>query len=244
MFASHTQRKKAFTLIELSVVIVIIGLIVAGIVSGTNLVRQAKLIAITKDVNRYVASINSFKLLYNALPGDIKNASSYFPGANDGNGNNFINWQGTDYEDKLAWQHLALANLINGKYSGSGSGPPYVAGVTVPSGPLPRSAYWLTEAVASNPFSDIWGYGGTNIQFAAQIGSGSSNYPIGPIITAIEAYAIDKKIDDGLPNKGTFMARNGVFAVNPCTSSSAPYTYITSSSDLSCRIFFFISSKR
>jgi prepilin-type N-terminal cleavage/methylation domain-containing protein len=58
-----------FTLIELSIVIVIIGLIVAGVVAGQSLVKQSKLYSIITDVSRYKVSVNTFRLTYNAIPG-------------------------------------------------------------------------------------------------------------------------------------------------------------------------------
>lgn len=92
------DKQQGFTLVELSIVIVIIGLIVAGIVGGQTLVKQAQLRSVYADANKYKVAINAFKLEYNQLPGDMDNAHDYWPGCNsgataaqcNGNGNKLI----------------------------------------------------------------------------------------------------------------------------------------------------------
>lgn len=60
--------RQGFTLLELSIVIVIIGLIVAGISAGQSLVRQASLRSVISDVDKFRTAKNSFKLAYDANP--------------------------------------------------------------------------------------------------------------------------------------------------------------------------------
>lgn len=88
------MRNSGFTLLELSIVIVIIGLIVAGISAGQSLVRQAQLRQFTSNINQYKVAINSFTLQYDALPGDMDNTTSYWPTAStaDGNGDGNVNF--------------------------------------------------------------------------------------------------------------------------------------------------------
>ena len=63
-----TMSKKGFTLLELSIVIVVIGLIVAGISAGQSLVRQASLKSLISERDQYTTAVNTYKLQYNALP--------------------------------------------------------------------------------------------------------------------------------------------------------------------------------
>lgn len=138
---------QGFTLIELSVVIVIIGLIVAGIVAGQSLVKQAQLRGIVSDVSKYSSAHNTFILQYNARAGDMSNASDFWPGCNSGQTNAQCNGDGnrqvfvdTDLADNEAlhyWQHLSLAKIINGSYSGTASSAgtwvaTHVTGVNAP----------------------------------------------------------------------------------------------------------------
>ena len=69
--------KAAFTLIEISIVLVIIGLIVGGVLVGRDLIRSAELQTIITDKNKYITAVNTFRTKYNELPGDMKTATTY-----------------------------------------------------------------------------------------------------------------------------------------------------------------------
>ena len=69
-------NKKAFSLVELSIVLVILGLLVGGILSGQSLIRAAQLRSVTADYTRFVTAVNTFRDKYFALPGDMTNAQS------------------------------------------------------------------------------------------------------------------------------------------------------------------------
>ncbi len=126
-----------FTLIELSLVLVIIGLLVGGVLVGRDLIETASLRAYISQIQKYNAAVNAFKLKYNCVPGDCASASSYSLGSN-GNGNSMItgvitepSWSNADYRINLAdtttsvylgccggteanntWIHLRAANMI------------------------------------------------------------------------------------------------------------------------------------
>jgi len=119
---------KGFTLIELSIVLIIIGLIVAGIVGGQALIHSAKLQSVISDIDRFRVAIATFEMQYDALPGDLVNAREYWPDCLDdvpntcnGNGNNLINHNAGFYEHTRTWEHISLAGLIPGKYRGDGT---------------------------------------------------------------------------------------------------------------------------
>ena len=134
--------RAAFTLIEISIVLVIIGLISAGIAIGRSITESSALQSTVADFEMYRQSVLSYKEKYGELPGDHSNATSLTstdagcanPTASDtitsatcnGNGDGMIgdstgNPLGafTTYNEQLlVWQHLMNAGLIKGKYNG------------------------------------------------------------------------------------------------------------------------------
>lgn len=85
------SNQNGFTLIELSIVMVIVALLAGGILVGQDLVYAAKVRAEFSQMERIDTAVNTFKLKYNALPGDMNNAVAFGLGANsDGNGNKRI----------------------------------------------------------------------------------------------------------------------------------------------------------
>jgi prepilin-type N-terminal cleavage/methylation domain-containing protein len=97
MKKSHrlTCCHSGFTLIELSIVLVIIGLIVGGILVGRDMVRSAEIRADVGEAEKINSAINAFKLKYNCLPGDCANATALFGigpygHINNGDGNGLI----------------------------------------------------------------------------------------------------------------------------------------------------------
>ncbi len=219
------SQLKGFTLVELSIVIVIIGLIVAGVTAGRSLIKSAQLQSVISQSNQIKTAIGAFKLQYDYLPGDMPNAYSYW-GASagctnamqtdvgcNGNGDKRIRWSngvGSFMEGLLIWMHLSQAKLISGSYNGlstyAGNGA--TAGVNVPPGPLPNSGWW-----ASNTYSEyaMPGYPAT-LKPSSMIGIGTyfvNNAYVGSLFAPAEAASIDSKIDDGLPQTGIAFAGGG-----------------------------------
>lgn len=127
-------RLLGFTLIELSIVLVIIGLIVGGVLVGQDMIKAAESRAMASRMESFVAAHNTFLLKYNCMPGDCKNASTLGLGTS-GDGNRRLamtNGQcyGNDYgyssvlntvgvrivgECQRYWVHLSNAELIPDK---------------------------------------------------------------------------------------------------------------------------------
>ncbi len=88
--------KSAFTLVELSVILVVIGLVVGGIMVGRNLIESGRIRAQITQISDIETQINTFKVKYNCLPGDCSNATEFLGttfGANtvrDGDGDGII----------------------------------------------------------------------------------------------------------------------------------------------------------
>jgi len=126
------NQRYGFTLIELSIVLVIIGLIIGGILIGKDMIEVAQLNKLQKDVVMLQAAVNTFKAKYNCLPGDCPNATDFFPAGNcdgsiesatavcNGDGDGVIGGDGTgagivwahQWENFYFWRMLNAAGMI------------------------------------------------------------------------------------------------------------------------------------
>src|SRR5580693_9186033 len=90
--SSKSSLTAGFTLIELSIVLVIIGLIIGGVLVGQDLINAAQARAIITDIERFNTAANTFESKYGCLPGDCVNATNFF---------------GTDANCGIDWFQLA-----------------------------------------------------------------------------------------------------------------------------------------
>ena len=72
-FLCSVNNNKAFSLIELSIVLIIIGLLVAGITGGKSLIENAKNRALINEIRSWKQAVNAFYVLKERLPGDLNN---------------------------------------------------------------------------------------------------------------------------------------------------------------------------
>lgn len=112
----NTVRNSGFTLVELSIVLVIISLIVGGIIGGKSLLRSAEIQALTAEVKTYQTALNTFNLQFDAIPGDMRDAFDYWgtncagtAGACNGDGDGIITYQA---EDDMVLTHLRLSEIM------------------------------------------------------------------------------------------------------------------------------------
>jgi len=119
------KKQTGFTLIEIAIVLVIIGLLLGGVLKGQELITNSKIKRTANDFNGISAGIFSYMDRYNALPGDDLNAAARWGGAvSPGNGNGLIAGNAfannTNNESRQVWVHLRESGLV----SGSGTGLP------------------------------------------------------------------------------------------------------------------------
>lgn len=111
--AAGTGRdgESGFTLIELAIVLVIIGLIVGGVLQGQALITNARTTNYQNSAQGYIAAVETYRQRYNAFPGDDDEAATRFGGAVvDGAGEGTLTAADTDN----LWSHLRAAGLITG----------------------------------------------------------------------------------------------------------------------------------
>ena len=71
------KNNYGFTLVELSIVLIVIALVIAGVLTGQTLIKNAKLISVYDDITKFTNAFNTFRDSYKAIPGDLK----FLPGA-------------------------------------------------------------------------------------------------------------------------------------------------------------------
>jgi prepilin-type N-terminal cleavage/methylation domain-containing protein len=218
--------KKGFTLVELSIVLVIIGLIVGGVVGGQSLVRSSRLNAVHADIQKFKTAINTFDLQYDAVPGDMTDAWDYWGTDCDDdedtcNGDGDYKLEPLDAENIMFWNHLYLSNILSGTVG------------SAPMTPLNDSSKYLASY---DQLFYISGRGAgvkTNYILIAKI-AGYRGY----VFTPAEAYLLDKKNDDGLPGIGQIKAFRG--DEPRCTTSRDIETarYNLDNDSISCTMHF------
>lgn len=219
--------QSGFSLVELSIVLVILGLLTGGILGGQALIRAAELRTLSTDAERYRAAVNTFRDKYLGIPGDLTNATAFWnkdnalcpgdtgtagsPGTCNGNGDgaavvtSFT--PGTTSEFFQFWRQLALAGLIEGNYSGLNE---VNYALCIPGTNCPRLRMSnASAAVLSYRTQTGTGNGWWSEQTMGQgmwLGIGNPgtglSYPFNGIITPEEAWNLDTKMDDGRPATG------------------------------------------
>jgi len=232
---------QGFTLVELSIVIIIIGLLISGVAAGTSLIKQASLNSVISDFNNYATAYNNFLNRYNEVPGDMSNAYAYWgakcgtnttstPGSCNGNGDGAIGtWSGAGGapgESLAAWKHLSLAEMISGLPGAVNPNDPTtttsIIGVDIPGSKINSNVGYLftlgdTSVNGLSETTDtFWDNGTTNvILIGAKQPTLVYYLPDYGGLSPIDSYNIDQKIDDGhIDSAGLFQgAASGSFRV-------------------------------
>ena len=259
MFKSQQSLSSnyAFTLIELSIVLVIIGLVVGGVLVSRDLVHAAELRSQIKQLQDYQTAFNTFQTKYNCIPGDCINATQFF-GTTDASGNTINNGDGNGFVDtntgvyydnststdwiasKENWgviHHLSLANLISFTARTLSS---YVINTGIPITTLNSSAGFFIGASYNfqgtrTPYLNAF-QKGNNVLWLVVCSANAANRVQGmdddcAVLTASDARAIDMKIDDGMPLTDKFFGFGGYNSSNDCLvvngSNGSPLTTST-----------------
>jgi len=114
------RSNKGFTLVELAIVLVIIGIILGAVLKGQELINNAKMKRAYNQYREVLAAVYTYYDKYGKYPGDDNTASSRWSGVTDGNNNGLIDGltlgcgAGVTTETCQAWLHMRLANILTG----------------------------------------------------------------------------------------------------------------------------------
>lgn len=257
MKKTFSKKRSAFSLIELSIVLIVIGLLIAGITGGASLIKSSELRSVMGEARGYAVAVNAFYSQFNALPGDYATAVGAYGLAGDGDSTIEYYGNGTNpSESASAWQSLkaigAVDSVTAATVVAASTNPTF--GTTAPSSKI-KSSGWVFDyrnliegagtgitapqnvvvltstisgtAAASSVTTLVHG---TNIAVAA--------------ITGPDALSIDSKIDDGGANTGKVRGVNpgvGETTTGTCYTYSAtttPATYITTGTTKTCALSY------
>jgi prepilin-type N-terminal cleavage/methylation domain-containing protein len=116
------KSQRGFTLVEIAIVLVIIGLLLGGILKGQEMITQAKIKNVIADITGVSAAMYGYQDRYRALPGDDKGADRWTSGGGGvkGNGDGVISgiYNSTASpapESVQFWDHLRRAGFVGGQ---------------------------------------------------------------------------------------------------------------------------------
>lgn len=249
---------RGFSLVELSIVLVILGLLTGGILAGQSLIRASQLRALSTEYSRYLTATQSFHDKYLSLPGDMPNATDFWNAAHttaatcvttpstdqktcNGNGDGIIKPSTGSNESYRYWQQLANAGLIEGTYDGITHGSTNFSS-TLANSPVSKldGGLWF-----------IWDHGQLTSSAAyfdgmyrnfLTVGGMMANYsPSMALLKPEEMWNLDVKMDDGKPATGkvVILADAGMAScVNTTTTSNLAADYLLTGTAKGCSPIF------
>ncbi len=200
------NQQSGFTLVEIAIVLVIIGLLLGGVLKGQELINSAKVKSLASEFRAIPTFIYGYQDRFRSLPGDDRDPTRVggTKATNGTQGNGVIEggWQSEDPADEsfLFWQHVRLANLAVGPTSYSGADAAAF---------IPRNAEGGRIGVTGTIT-----IGGTawNATFFACSGQ----------ITGRFAKQLDTTMDDGKADTGTLRVFSAITAAGAGTIEAAP----------------------
>lgn len=227
MKKTFSNKKSAFSLIELSIVLIIIGLLIAGITGGASLIKSSELRSVMGEARGYAVAVNAFYTQFNALPGDYATAVGGVSGVTTptsglvvGDGDSKIEFcttgcvtgttVATGSEGAIAWQHLKFAGAIDvaPTFTG-GATATQTAGTHYPASKIKAAGWGFDYRTRTDDGTNAANQNvvvltaSTTSAATVDTNTLTNNTPMSvAAILPTDALSIDSKIDDGVPTTG------------------------------------------
>ena len=253
--------KQAFSLVELSIVLVILGLLTGGILGGQSLIRAAELRSVGTEYSRFLTASLTFRDKYFALPGDMNNATAFWgaadsgdgigadctavastgPATCNGDGDGTPN-SGTSNERFRFWQHLANAGLLEGTYTGTagaGGAEHHVPGSNAPRSKI-SSAGWSADSNRLGFAGDayLWSFPAGRYVFFKVGGATTTTETYGRTFKPEEVWNLDVKLDDAKPGQGRLWTRFWDECTLAANNAGTAADYDLTNASRDCAIYF------
>jgi len=194
---------KGFSLLELSIVVAVMAMLMAGATAGIKILDNTKILSSIKQLKELESAVFNFKEKYGGYPGDFSDAHRYFDDGTDtlcgeeyecnGDDDGYIEiGEKRASEVYRAWQHLELAKIIKGNFSG-------VWG---------EGEYYMTSPLDANLTIKDEGSFGNVIKIGGLVTVSGGTSDAG-VVYPETAEKIDQKIDDAAPYKGQVRGLHG-----------------------------------
>ncbi len=226
----NVKNQRGFTFAELSISLIIIGLLIVMVLAASSIIRSAKIRSVITDITNYQSAFDLFVTKYGAMPGDISDITSSlstatYPALANGNGDNQITW--SNGEGAQAWYHMMAAGMLPGSYTGTVNGTQdAVVGTNIPGSKISSAGYAIDYDATATGTSN-------HLHFAGQSAAGTGiNNAV--ILSPTDAQNIDSKVDDGIPNSGRVQDPT---LNTPCSTGANTNAYNLAGGDTaSCRL--------
>lgn len=258
---SSADVESGFTLIELSIVVVIVGLLLGGILAGGSLLDASENRRVFQDAESYTTAVGQFRDKYGSLPGDMfdaetiwgqagagaacKTATTTVKATCNGNGNGQIALGVTTgvggaegVEPLRAWQQLAAGGFVTGNFSGapgSGGDNHSLPGTNVPVGVFDGSGYSLYYRGVGDAagMGSFFGVNATEVYgHILHFGQPTATgVTSAPAMLPEHAEWVDAKVDDGKPFSGSVRTYQSTAQPNCATADDATAAYNLNYSD-------------
>ena len=223
--------RNGFTLVELSIVLVIIGLLIGGILVGQSLIESAKMNKLVSNFKQYEVAANQYKTKFKSWPGDTPSSTGFFSG--NCSVNCYGNADGISNEASSAFRfvhHLQWLGMIKTNFSTTVDMTSYETYASMSGKVIPNFGVDKAGVVADTSSHNL----STEVPYcrvALRMGQSDLTTPLnypwrdffrGGIFDGQDSFALDKKIDDGKPNSGYLLT---IAHTNQCNSGSGGTSY-------------------